>query len=279
MVKSSRSTCALGAAVAALVVVFAVPDRALAHGKQPNLDRYCQQKYRAPVELGPKWDARYDAKQRRWICYKPQYMGFGTPVGPIVKPLSLADACRTQHRTSQVHFHDSAGRAFACGAAERVAAAPPAPPQYAPEPQYVTPGSAPPAVVDGPAEETRTMLQLCNASNRPDVDAAYVFWDSETRGRRPGWTSVGWYALPPGQCISQPIVGNSTNQTYLGYVYVFAIDKTAEWGGSDGAFCVNDVDGFALPDSDKMACDRKPYKRYGMNRFHIRPGFNRWDFR
>jgi uncharacterized membrane protein len=235
---------------------------------------------RAAVELGPKWDARYDARERRWICFKPGFMGFNAPVPDIVKPLSLADACRTQHKTSAVHFHDSDGRRASCGPAETTAAAPSGSPPQNVTPELAPPHAAAPQATPPPSEEaTQTILQMCNVTNRPDVDAAYVYWDSETPGRRPGWTSVGWYALPPGQCMAHAIIGNSTDRTYLGYVYVFATNRSSQWGGNDGAFCVNDAENFALTDSDKMACERKPYKRFGMTRFHIKPGFNRWDFR
>jgi uncharacterized membrane protein len=261
----------LPAGLVALIVAVVAPSAAHAHGKQPDLDRYCQQKYESRGIVRDKWEARWGSREKRWVCYKPGYMGFNAPVPPTIKPLDLSEACRMQLRASAIHHHEAAdGKKpdlVFCGPAERTAAAPSAPPPTVePEPRsQIEP-------------DTQTLLRLCNGSNSPRLDAAFVFWDSETPGRAPGWTSVGWHSMLPGRCKEVPLVGNSANQTYLGYIYVFGIDQAAQWGGNDGAFCIDSADAFSIPDSDKAACNGYAHKRVGMSRFHVKPGVNTWTF-
>lgn len=275
MMATGWSACALGVLVLLVLLasVAAIPGTVHAQDRQPNLDRYCQQKYQSRGMVRDEWEARWGAREKRWVCYKPGYMGFNAPVGPTIKPLDLSEACRTQFRTSEFHYREAAGGKkpdpVFCGPAERTAAAPGAPPPA------IEPKPRSPAEPDTPPQ---TLLRLCNGANSARLDAAFVFWDSETPGRPPGWTSVGWHSLSPGRCTEVPVVGNSADRTYLGYVYVFGIDHTAQWGGNDGAFCIDNANAFSMPDSDKVACNGYAHKRVGMNRFHIKPGTNTWTF-
>jgi Protein of unknown function (DUF1036) len=268
---SARRRCVWGAAAALSIasLMLLAPRPAQARDMRPNLDRYCQKHYGARGIFRDHWEARWGAREQRWVCYKEGTMGFGVPIGPTIKPLNLSAACREQFHTGDVHFAEAANHrkpdVVLCGAAPA--------PNLTPPP--VGMGPAPPPG-DG---QQQTILRMCNVSNHATVNAAYAYWDSETRGRQPGWTSVGWYTLPKGQCAALPIIGNSTNETYLGYVYIFGVDGGEEWRAQDGAFCIDDTSGFVFPDSDKMPCDRPPLRRVGMARFHIEPGENDWQFR
>jgi uncharacterized membrane protein len=274
----------LPAGLVGLILVIAAPGDARAHGKQPDLDRYCQQKYESRGIVRDKWEARWGAREKRWVCYKPGYMGFNAPVPPTTKPLDLSEACRIQLHVSAIHYHEAAAGKkpdlVLCGPAERTAAAPSAPPPAAvePEPRSQPEPDTQTATRSETGAPTQTLLRLCNGANSPRLDAAFVFWDSETPGRAPGWTSVGWHSMFPGRCKEVPLVGNSANNTYLGYVYIFGIDHTAQWGGNDGAFCIDNANAFSMPDSDKAACNGYAHKRVGMSRLHIKPGVNTWTF-
>ena len=266
MVRRSRAMPLLpSAALFLCALAVLAPTRASAASKQPDVNRYCQHKYGNKGVFKDHWIARWDSKEKRLVCFKPGAMGFNMPLPPTIKPLNLAAACEWQFHTREFHYREST--IPFCGPEPARAQAPDAPAEAPEEEQQADTGDA-----------TQTMLELCNSSSFPKIDAAYVFWDSETPGRAPGWTSVGWYTLFPGKCTSFPIVGNSTNHSYLGYVYIYGIYQKQWWGGRDGTFCINNSDAFRIPDSDKTNCTGYALKRVGMATMHIEPGSNRFNF-
>ncbi|MFB2918103.1 DUF1036 domain-containing protein [Aerosakkonema funiforme] len=114
-----------------------------------------------------------------------------------------------------------------------------------------------------------TYVNFCNKTAKKTIAAAFVFWDGE------GLRSKGWWIVEPDKC-TEVIVGTS----YRGNVYIHGTYNRGErsWGAGYSPFCVDIINAFDIPNSDKYSCSGNSQRSVTMSKFSVSPGTNTWSF-
>lgn len=117
--------------------------------------------------------------------------------------------------------------------------------------------------------EKYTYVNFCNKTPSKTIAAAFAYWDGK------GLTSRGWWIVEPGKCTEIVV-----EQNYRGNVYIHGTYNRGErsWGSGDSSFCVDIVNVFKMPNSDKASCSGGNLKQVTMSEFAVSPGTNNWDF-
>jgi len=117
--------------------------------------------------------------------------------------------------------------------------------------------------------EKNTSINFCNKTPSKTIAAAFAYWDGK------GLTSQGWWVVQPGKC-TEIIV----EQNYRGNLYIHGTYNRGErsWGSGDSSFCVDIVNVFKMPNSDKASCSGGNLKQVTMSEFAVSPGTNNWNF-
>ena len=114
-----------------------------------------------------------------------------------------------------------------------------------------------------------TYVKFYNETQSKIIYAAFAFWDGE------GLRSKGWYVVSPGK-YQEVTVG----QNYRGNVYVYGMYNRGEgsWGSGYSPFCVDIINAFDIPNSDKYSCTGSSQRSVTMSKFSVSPGTNTWSF-
>lgn len=98
---------------------------------------------------------------------------------------------------------------------------------------------------------------------------AFAYWNGK------GLLSQGWYPIQVEKCREIMVA-----QNYNGLVYVYGMYNIGEkeWGKGLRYFCVDIVNVFNIPDSDKVICNGNNQKRVPMTEFFVSPGINNYSF-
>ncbi len=117
--------------------------------------------------------------------------------------------------------------------------------------------------------EKNTSINFCNKTSSPKIATAFVYWDGK------GLTSRGWWIVDAGKC-TEIIV----EQNYRGNVYIHGTYNRGErnWGAKNSSFCVDLVNAFKIPNSDKASCSGGNLRQVTMSEFAVSPGRNNWNF-
>ncbi|MCL1466633.1 DUF1036 domain-containing protein, partial [Argonema galeatum] len=115
-----------------------------------------------------------------------------------------------------------------------------------------------------------TYVKFCNKTESKTINASFAFWDGE------GLRSKGWWLVALGECKSV-----SMGQNYRGNVYVYGMYNKGErsWGSGYSSFCVDIINAFDIPNSDKNSCSGSSERRVTMSKFDVSPGTNDWPFK
>ena len=114
-----------------------------------------------------------------------------------------------------------------------------------------------------------TYVNFCNKTSSKTISAAFAYWDGK------GLRSRGWWEVQPGKCTEV-----SVEQNYRGNLYVYGMYNKGEssWGSGDTSFCVDIINSFKIPNSDKASCSGNSLKKVTMSEFAVSPGTNIWSF-
>jgi len=117
--------------------------------------------------------------------------------------------------------------------------------------------------------EKYTYVNFCNKTSSKTISAAFAYWDGK------GLLSKGWWVIEPGKCTKVTV-----EQNYRGNLYVYGMYNKGEssWGSGDTSFCVDIINSFKIPNSDKASCSGNSLKKVTMSEFAVSPGTNIWSF-
>ncbi|GAB5483382.1 MAG: hypothetical protein Pars92KO_31390 [Parasphingorhabdus sp.] len=235
---------------------ISLPEPAQAGGSSINLSKFCDGKYRTGLLRGlqTKIVAKWDSKRKKWGCYIPQKMGYGTITPAHYKPLGYAEACRKFRGTSRYHLH---GRTLHCGRDTVQRKQPRRQP--------------PPSAGNGRGEAQHTALSMCNRSRTDTIYAAWVWHDWGENRRRKNWRAQGWIRLPRGRCERIEFPHYRNGDPYEDTVYLHATSDRVNWGKGNYAFCLHPSD-FDHLDADKMACTGRDQWLAETFEFRLDPG-------
>ncbi|MEG4287050.1 DUF1036 domain-containing protein [Microcoleus sp. A006_D1] len=117
--------------------------------------------------------------------------------------------------------------------------------------------------------EKTTYINFCNKTSSKQIAAAFAYWDGK------GLTSRGWWMVEAGKCMEIGL-----DQNYRGNVYIHGTYNRGErsWGAGNSSFCVDIVNAFKIPNSDKASCSGGNQRKVKMSEFGVSPGTNNWNF-
>ncbi|MGB8687855.1 MAG: DUF1036 domain-containing protein, partial [Microcoleus sp.] len=117
--------------------------------------------------------------------------------------------------------------------------------------------------------EKETYVSFCNKTPSKTIAAAFAYWDGK------GLTSRGWWVVDPGKCQEVNL-----EQNYRGTLYVHGTYNRGEsnWGSGKYSFCVDIINSFKIPNSDKASCSGGSLRQVTMSELAVSPGTNNWDF-
>jgi uncharacterized membrane protein len=117
--------------------------------------------------------------------------------------------------------------------------------------------------------EKYTYVNFCNKTSLKIISAAFAYWDGK------GLRSRGWWNIEQGKCMEVPV-----EQNYRGNLYIHGDYNRGEksFGSGDTSFCVDIINSFKIPNSDKASCSGNSLKKVTMSEFAVSPGTNIWSF-
>ena len=137
-----------------------------------------------------------------------------------------------------------------------------------PPPSTIIPPASSTIIPPASMPQSGSSINACNQDPSKTIYTALVVYNQTQ-----GWQSRGWYQVNSQQCTSIDL------GSYTGSVYIYGQYNGGEssWGGTDGVFCINQVNAFNIPYSDTDACNGNNSKKVSMTRLTINPGQNTWN--